>query len=1124
MKRFLSVFPVLLITVQLLYTVYADESAAQLVNLMTLYESDTKYNEYYESIFNEDFNDEDTWESSFSYKRYIALDNIDAAYGGSLKLTPGTDKSALASYTFPEPLCDGVYHMEFDTLITSEASCYNYVDFSDSTGSGFNSYVVMPRASGNAKIGFYHTKRQWSQSVYNTEIVPGEWAHVDMLLDLDKGYTTYYINGRKLSACRYDTLDSASLTGFSLIRSGSRDISDGGSVYYDNIIIEKVCGEEAYRLRSIGLDIEERVLCKPVRLEIVSDSPGNILFGNSSFGIVGYNRSDTALTANITMTVSDVKGDTVLQTDVGAKSFPSKEKTAICVDFSDLDYGLYKLTVTADVSDGSVTYAAADFSVCVDASGVRNSKLGINNHLSRTTDFDINSGDVANIGTLMARAGFGWSRGGLDGQNFTKDSEGNYVSFTEDTERQNAYESATIGNNIQVMQLLSHNAQNAFEAYPPTTDAEIENYAEYASDLVAEYKDKVKYWEVWNEYNLASFNSNLSSPAADEEKAAAAQSYAKLLKAVYTAAKEADEDCKIVAFSAAVGQSSLAWKGIDFIEAVLTADPTVKDYFDVCSYHYYNSVNTNGETSGFADTMSRLRRVLDENGCEDKPIWITETGFTTGNYVNETSSIGVDINNQPGYIIKTLLTSDAHGFADNIMLYVLTDKWRSDVYENGFGILNGIKGDSIPFSAKPSYLAIANWNRLFTNAQFRELLYDSTGRCLAYRYTSSEGDGLAALYNSDIGVRNVSVYLGCSTAALVDIYGNEKVLSSADGTYDLSLTDEIVYLKGNFTALKFTDEYEGGYVKTFEDDFENYTGGNREFFRNINTAMPYSYSEGIALSVSDSMASSSLTRRVFLRDNLFSGSDKVKLTFKIMMPNEPESYLSQTYFRLRNDSAAASADTAELKNKTWLMFMGITDGKIHLYKKAGAYLTTEQSAASLNWSSETWYNVTLEIDFENSSVYVKISDGANEIENTVTGISLEAFDCLEFVTVKPEEQYISAYCIDDICAYKYIDATAADWIVRLKDENGEAVESIKSASGNTITVSADIINEDLLVSPDLTVYAVMYDGSKLFDVKKFDVIQTDNVTLNLPDDRENAKIKAFLWSDMVPLAASKRFR
>lgn len=185
------------------------------------------------------------------------------------------------------------------------------------------------------------------------------------------------------------TLDSVALTGFNLLRSNSQDMSDGGCVYYDNIIIEKVYGGKAYQLKNKGLDVEERILSKPVRLEIVSDSPGNILFGNSSFGIVGYNRSDTGLTANITATVSDINGETVLQNSVGTKSFPSKEKAASYVDFSGLDYGIYKLTVTAEVSDGSVTYATADFSVCVDASNIRNSKLGINNHLSRTADFDI---------------------------------------------------------------------------------------------------------------------------------------------------------------------------------------------------------------------------------------------------------------------------------------------------------------------------------------------------------------------------------------------------------------------------------------------------------------------------------------------------------------------------------------------------------------------------------------------------------------------------------------------------------------------------------------------------------------------------------------------------------------
>ena len=344
--------------------------------------------------------------------------------------------------------------------------------------------------------------------------------------------------------------------------------------------------------------------------------------------------------------------------------------------------------------------------------------------------------------------------------------------------------------------------------------------------------------------------------------------------------------------------------------------PEYSDCFDAVSYHYYAAANTCGETSGLVGTLEKLREILDLNGCENKPVWITETGFTTGNYINETSSIGVSETNQANYLIKTLLSVDAHNLADKVMLYGLADKGRSGVYENGFGIVRGTKTEEIPFAAKPAYLAVSNWNRLFADSEFLNLAYDESKRCLAYTYKNSDGTKTAAFYDRDVKTARSKIYLGCDTVTKIDLFGNEQVIKGNGGYFEIDLSDGVAYLKGDFSALEFCDRYTGGYKTVFSDDFEDYTGGNREFYRGINTASAVNTESGTALCTNNKVESeSAVIRKIYIKDCKFGGTDKAKVSFDLSMPQNPDEYLSQTYIRFRNDSAASDAVTAEQKKE-----------------------------------------------------------------------------------------------------------------------------------------------------------------------------------------------------------------
>ncbi len=1097
----------------------------KLCDLVELYENDIKFNNQSElsfgDAFESDFNDSSSLGTIFSQvKNAESVESGRTDGDNCIAVSAEADSSGILTKKFSKPILDGVYHFEFDVKVTNPKACYTYIDFSAKSGGGYNTFCIMPQNEKNAALGFFHSKRLWSQSAYNVPIYADKWMHIDMMMDLDTGEITYYADNKKLKLCRYTDLDEAELTGFT-IRREIRGSDSGDAVRFDNMKLEKVYGDTAARLDLCGISVDNRLMLNKIRADIVSDSPGNILFNDSGFGAVLYNRSETSVYAAARIFICDSNGKTVYDNSEELR-IGAREKTAIDIPFTNLKYGIYTAVIEMRYDSETVT-EKSEFSYCVNAENVRNTKLGINTHMSRTADFGIKNGDVENIGELMSRAGFGITRESLGGQNFYVDSDGMYSSFDEDSIREKAYEDASINRGIGTVQILCGDGSVPFRAYPPITDAEVENYAKYVSDMVRRYKDKVKCWEIWNEYNLTAFNNSLPPNATAEQKTAVACNYAKLLRAAYNAIKAEDSESTVIGFAAAIGLADSSWSGLDFIDLVLKQDPSISDCFDAVSYHYYAAANTCGETSGLVGTLEKLREILDLNGCENKPVWITETGFTTGNYINETSSIGVSETNQANYLIKTLLSIDAHNLADKVMLYGLADKGRSGVYENGFGIVRGTKTEEIPFAAKPAYLAIANRNKLFSDSSFLGLSYDKSKRLIAYQYAKSDGSSIAALYDKDGEKSRSLIYLGCDDIKLIDIYGNERILKGDNGYFEIPISDSICYIYGDFSDIGFCDNYTEGYKTVFEDNFDDYSGGNREFYRGINTASAVKNENGTALCTNNKVESeSAVIRKIYIKDCKFGGTDKAKVSFDLSMPQNPDEYLSQTYIRFRNDSAASDAVTAEQKKKTWLMFADINNGYANTFKVGGAYLDGNYNERLLI-QKDTVYRFNIDIDFESKKYDISISDGTNLISSAVENIELSEFDSIEIITVKSDVEYDMSLCLDNIKAQKYFELCRKTLETEYLDKDNRPISFVDEIIGDELTVHSKVNLSDILNKENLTVIAALYTGDVLNYVSSTKCTGDDAISISFPNIRKDSRVKVFLWDDIRPIEMYKIF-
>jgi hypothetical protein len=139
---------------------------------------------------------------------------------------------------------------------------------------------------------------------------------------------------------------------------------------------------------------------------------------------------------------------------------------------------------------------------------------------------------------------------------------------------------------------------------PPKDNALFVNYAR---KVIQRYKHQIKYWEIWNEPDSATYWKQQDS----------LKSYCLLLKEVYLAAKTIDPDCKILNGGLANGLPSIHY----------LYDNAAKDYFDILNLHFFqNPLLGKSAVKAVANYPKLAYKIMVRNGDADKKIWITEIG------------------------------------------------------------------------------------------------------------------------------------------------------------------------------------------------------------------------------------------------------------------------------------------------------------------------------------------------------------------------------------------------------------------------------------------------------------------------------------------------------------------
>lgn len=227
------------------------------------------------------------------------------------------------------------------------------------------------------------------------------------------------------------------------------------------------------------------------------------------------------------------------------------------------------------------------------SAGVLDEPYGICSHVSRRDwDFPFARQEFA----LMNRTGIRWVRSDYDWAR-VEPQPGKW-DFSHLDQLQAEADRA----GIHILPILAYDVKWATPAWKHP-DA----WGEYVRRLVTRYGKKLRCWEVWNEQNSVGF----------WKDAVNGENYVKLLRRTWQEIKKIDPELQVV-------YGGTAGVPFEFIGETLRAGAA--NWFDAMNIHPYHR---NGTPENLIPQLKELRALMTQYGAGNKPIWISEVGWST---------------------------------------------------------------------------------------------------------------------------------------------------------------------------------------------------------------------------------------------------------------------------------------------------------------------------------------------------------------------------------------------------------------------------------------------------------------------------------------------------------------
>lgn len=477
----------------------------------------------------------------------------------------------------------------------------------------------------------------------------------------------------------------------------------------------------------------------PIDIRAATENVGNIFYGAQTpeINMTYKNKSEQAKSFNAKYTVYKLdKGmnRTVIYEDGTSFSLAANAEKSDRLIIPVTEYGLYVLETVLYNSNNSISQRCeTEFSLCA-----ANDKL--NTHIGASTHF-VRDGAAKDGLELLEKGGFGLARESVYWRDY--ETEPGVYKLSDSSRK---YLNELSKTNIESLLLLYANNPIYDESaqalsFPP--ESVLPKFKDYISAVLNEplIKNNINMIEIWNEPDIMKYWSTDDISNNDEAKG---RIYAKVLAAAYDAAKSASPQYTVGAFGACNLWGPPGTTFVDWTLNYLNGEQK----FDNLILHPYMGVDDDVEFGSMGNTSSdarsaqayRINRMRGLVTGEDVYNFASGTnekikGEATGNSYNYALNNSV-WHSEYGYssakpyggmctgsdylqaslLIRGLNQIRQNNFDDKIWIYDLfNDGEQAGEEQHNYGMLNSLIHKT-PMSAKYSYLAAANYNRLTSSA------------------------------------------------------------------------------------------------------------------------------------------------------------------------------------------------------------------------------------------------------------------------------------------------------------------------------------------------------------------------------------------------------------------------
>ena len=523
--------------------------------------------------------------------------------------------------------------------------------------------------------------------------------------------------------------------------------------------------------------IEECFPGHPLSITAETGYAGNILGKNDNgvFDLKFKNITDTKLDADVKYRVRNSQNAVIAEGEGKVYTEPLGEG-ALNIDTKIEKYDLYEIDVeyTAETEVDGVLQTIEDKkalkiskALTTEPGEDKNDYVYLCTHLDRY--------DQKNSLEVISRMGFAGIREGMN-WNTVEASKGVYKL----NEQQNEKIETLSEDKLDMMLLLAYSNPLYITDRPysittaPYHDHEIEAFARYAGFMARELKGKIDKFEIWNEWNIKSFNA--------EQRGA--DVYARLLKASYEAIKKENPDALVYGIASAGVDT-------DMLKGVLEAGGY--DYMDGVTIHPYDWQGS-FRHGVHIKSVQEVHDLLIKYGG-DKPVVYSEMGWTSADCVT-----GVGRKNQAIYAAQVVFLAKAHKLADAVDWYDFQDDGADETaQEYKFGLTEYAGGD-YPLAAKESLLALAAANSFMAGKtdHITSIEKDDLETAVHF-FDKGNGNKFGVIWTTKPEGDSIALDLGCGSIEVFDYYGNKlDTIVSNTGVFNFALADEPVYIKGSF--------------------------------------------------------------------------------------------------------------------------------------------------------------------------------------------------------------------------------------------------------------------------------------------------------------------------------------